>query len=52
MQFFSKCIHELTTSITNIELCILNLNFNGENFMKIGPEITLVEFLGKRELFI
>jgi hypothetical protein len=31
---------------------ILNLNFNGENFMKIGPEMTLVEFLEKKELYI
>jgi hypothetical protein len=32
---------------------LLNLNFNGENFMKIGPEMTLVEFLEtKRALYI
>jgi hypothetical protein len=31
---------------------ILNLNFNGENFMKIGPEMTLVEFWEKKESFV
>jgi hypothetical protein len=26
------------------------LNFNGENFMKIGPEMTLVDFWKKENL--
>jgi hypothetical protein len=28
------------------------MNFNGENFMKIGPEMTLVEFWEKKESFV